>query len=373
MSKELERMKEIEERKEELRKEVAEGKADEERLAAIKKEAEDLAKEQGAIRARMVLDEQLTPAAVPEQKSKRQKAADKFRSENRMSIPMFKEGRTILVSSGKLVTPTATATEIGDLPSVISSIVDDIETIDATGTGAWTFPYKTADATTEDVTEGEKIGGTGAAFDNITIGPSEWGVLDEVSNQVKRMTNIAYASAVQNSAYLALRKKAKEKITAAILASKLTETVYGVTIDADYVRSVVLGFDSDESVAGGTKMYLNKADLQKIGKVRGTNEKKALFEIKFTDENNGQIVDGGTVIPFSINSSVPEGTQIYGQPKTVKMLLWGDYEVSTDEGGDYFKRNMMGVRGLATAGADLVKLKGMQLIKQGAKPSESQG
>ena len=114
-------------------------------------------------------------------------------------------------------------------------------------------------------------------------------------------------------------------------------------------------------------MYLCKADLQKIGAIRGTNEKKAVFEITFTDENNGQIKDGGTVIPFSINSSVPEGTQLYGQPKSIKMLLWGDYEVSTDDGGEYFKKGLLGVRGDCTGNADLTVLGGMQIIKQASE------
>lgn len=367
MTRELERMKEIEERKTELRKEIADGKADEKRLAEIRKEAEELSREQEELRSKMELNEQLAPASGQDQTRKKQKAtsaADNFRKTNRMSIPMFKENRAVLVSSGKLAAPTVVSTEIGELPQVISSIVDDVDTIDATGTGEWTFPYKTEDAEADEVTEGETVGGTGAKFDKVAIGPSEWGVLDEVSNQVNKMTNIAYASAVQNSAYLALRKKAKEKITNAILNSGLVEKRTGIKIDHDYVRTVVLGFGSDESVAGGTKLYINKADLAALGKVRGANEKKALFEIEFDDENNGTIKDGGTVMPFSINSTVPVGTQIYGQPKAVKMLLWGDYEVSTDQGGDYFKRNMMGVRGLAMAGADLVKHHGMQLIKQ---------
>lgn len=370
MTREMERMKEIEARKAELLKEIGEGKADETRLAEIKDEANRLSKEQEELRAKMDLNDMLKPAAVTEQRSKEQKsvsAADEFRKTNRMNIPMFKENRALLVSSGKLATPTAVSTEIGALPEVVSSIVDDVETIDATGTGTWEFPYKKTGAVATDVTEGQAIGGTGSSYDKTSIGPSEWGVIDEVSNQVNKMTNVAYASAVQNSAYLGLRKKGKEKITAAILASDLAEKRTGIKLDQDYVRSVVLGYDSDESVAGGTKLYINKKDLAVLGKVRGTNEKKALFEIAFTDENNGTIKEGGTVINFSLNSSVPEGTQIYGQPKTVKMLLWGDYEVSTDQGGDYFKRNMMGVRGLATAGAGLTVYHGMQIIKQAAE------
>ena len=133
------------------------------------------------------------------------------------------------------------------------------------------------------MTEGQKIGGTGYATDKVSIGPNEWGVLDEVSNQVNKMTNVAYASAVQNSAYLGLRKKGKEKITAAILASKLAETKAGIPLDQNYVRTVVLGFDADESVAGGTKLYINKEDIQPLQlylrKVLTANNAQALMDM----------------------------------------------------------------------------------------------
>ena len=127
---------------------------------------------------------------------------------------------------------------------------------------------------------------------------------------------------------------------------------------------MVLGYDADESVASGCKLYINKADLITLGKVRGTQDKKPLYEITFTDANNGTIKEGGMAVPFSINSTVPAGQQIYGQPHNVKFLMWGNYEVSTDDGGDYFKRNMLGIRGLATANAVLAKKNGMQLINQ---------
>ena len=57
------------------------------------------------------------------------------------------------------------------------------------------------------------------------ITPKEWGVLDEVSrNQVAKMTDANYTASVQNSAYLALRRMARDKIVAAVKASDLTET-----------------------------------------------------------------------------------------------------------------------------------------------------
>lgn len=369
MSKDMQRLKEITQRKVELRKEIAEGKASDERLAEIRKEAETLSSEEVEIRSRIELMNSLESKPIAGGSNPGASAADNFRMTNRMIIPMFKENRALLVSSGKLATPTAVATEIGELPQVISTIADDVQVIDATGTGSWKFPYKTGDASAVDVVEGEEIGGTGATFDFVEIGPGEWGVLDEVSNQVSKMSNVAYASAVQNSAYLALRKVTKEKVTKAILASPLAEKIGGLTIDQDYLRTLALGYSGDETVLGSAKLYLCKSDLLKLGKIRGT-DKKALYEIKFTDTNNGTITEGGLVVPFSLNSTLEEGKQLYGQPQTVKLMLWGDYEVKTDEGGGYFRRNMLGIRGLATAGTDLTVKNGMQIITQAATPQE---
>lgn len=308
-------------------------------------------------------DQAQARAAAPAVSPLETRAAE-FVAHNSMSIPMFVENRSVLVSSGKLALPTAAANQIGELPTVVSSIVDDVEVIDATGTGAWTFPYRKTDGVAADVTEGSTIGGTPGTFDKVTINPEVWGILDEISNQVKKMTPVNYQQSVQNNAYLALRRKARNEIVTNVLASTLLESITGMALDATYVRKLVLGYDADESVAGDAKLYINKADLQTLGAVRGTNEKKAVYEIEFTDANNGTIKDGAMLVPFSICAALTAGTQLYGNPKTIKMLMWDNYEVSTDEGGDYFKRNMLGIRGVQTAGADLAVWHGMQKIVQ---------
>lgn len=366
------RLGEISARKAEIRKEVSErGKElNPDEIEAFNTEVDTLNVEEAQLRSRVDLTGKLgEPETLPEQtrtgKTKIKERAENFRASGVLKIPMFYNERSLLVSSGKLATPTAVSTEIGDLPSAVSSIVDDVYITDATGTGAWDFPYKTTDAVAASVTEGSTIGGTGAEYDKVTIQPGTWGVLDEVSNQVSKMTDVAYAANVQASAHLALRREARNRIVSAVLASTLAETK-NRAIDADYLRGIVLGFGADDSVGGGTKLYLNRNDLYLIGKVRGTNEKRPLYDIQFTDETSGTITEGGMTVPFGLTSILDDGVQLYGQPKSVRMLLWGDYEISTDEGGDYFKRNMTGIRGLATAGVDLVVYHGMQIIKQAA-------
>lgn len=308
-------------------------------------------------------DQAQARAAAPAVSPLEARAAD-FVAHNSMRIPMFVEGRSVLVSSGKLALPAAAYEQVGELPNTVCSIVDDVEAIDATGTGSWDFAYRKTDAAAAAVTEGSAVAGTAGTFDHVTISPAVWGILDEVSNQVKKMTPVAYEQSVRNNAYLALRREARNKIVTAVIASTLTEAVTGMALDATYIRKLVLGYDGDETVAGNAKLYINKADLQTLGAVRGTNEKKAVYDIEFSDPNNGTIKDGGMVVPFCICAGLTTGTQLYGNPRTIKMLMWDNYEVTTDDGGDYFKRNMLGVRGLQTAGADLTVWHGMQKITQ---------
>ena len=41
------------------------------------------------------------------------------------------------------------------------------------------------------------------------------------------------------------------------------------------------------------------------------------------------------------------------------MPMWDNYSIETDEGGEFFKTNMVGIRGIQTANADLCAKNGM--------------
>lgn len=369
MTKEQERLHEIAQRKAELLTEVGKPDTTTERLAQIKTEADTLAHEEAELRSRLDLAGQLKPQEPQDRTgapSRLEARANTLRATGCMSMPLFWQQRSLLVSSGSVAMPTAVATEIGELPAAMSSIVDDVEAIDATGTGSWRFPYKKTDAVAAAHAEGSAYAGTGATYGYVDAAPADWGVLDEISEMVGRMTNVAYMTSMQSSAYLALRRYAKNAIVKAVLDSSLLETRNSVALDATYLRNVVLNFGADESVGGGTKLYLCKADLATLGAVRGTNEKKPVFEIAFTDENNGTIKDGGLSVSFSILSDLTAGQQLYGQPRSIKLPMWGPYQIRTDNGGEYFQRGMIGIRANAQANAVLAVYHGMQLIKQAA-------
>lgn len=275
------------------------------------------------------------------------------------------ETRAVL-GTGKIAKP-GKAGGVNGMAEVASDIVDDVNAIELTGNGSWTVGYEKTGAVAAAVTDGSAVAGTASTYDTVTINPAEWGVFDTVSNQVKKMTPVNYLNAVEDAAVIALRAEASNKIVAAVKASALVEERKGVALDATYIRNLVLNFRANKK-KGGVMLYIAQADLATLGNVRGTNEKKAVYEIVF-DANtttSGTIKDGGTAVRFRVLDQLTAGEQLFGQPGAIDMPMWDGYEISTDEGGEFFKKNQIAVRGLQTAGADLVAWHAMQLIKQSA-------
>lgn len=297
-----------------------------------------------------------TPASTPAPAapSAEETRANAFRETGRLEV------RTLL-GSGTIAKPSRVG-GISGLAEVASGIVDDVNAIALTGNGSWIAAYKATDAAAAAVTDGQTIGGTASTYNYVTISPAEWGILDAISNQVKKFTSLDYMSAIENSALIALRAYASTQIVNAITSSSLKQAKT-YALNADYLRNLVLGFRSIEG-KGPVCLYIAAADLATLGAVRGTNEKAALYSFAFDagSTTSGVISEGGLAIRFRVLDQLTPGTQLFGQPGTVDMPMWDNYQISTDEGGEYFQKNLIGIRGLQTANADLVAKYGMQVV-----------
>lgn len=291
--------------------------------------------------------------------------------ENRSGAEIFAAtGKTemrAVLASGNIAKPSKASSDVNGLAAIADSIVDDVNAITLSGTGSWIAAYKATDATAAATTDGSQVGGTGGSastpstFNYVTITPAEWGVLDEISKQVKKMSPTDYDTAVKDSALIALRYVASQKIISAVAASGLKKsTTYA--LDEKFVRSCALGFRAIPG-KGPVKLYLTQNDLITLGDIRGTHDKKPVYEISYGDDTNtwGTIKDGALAVTFRILDGLSDGTQYFGQPKTIDMPMWDNYQIETDEGGDYFKRNVMGIRGIQTANAGLVAKYGMSV------------
>ena len=270
-----------------------------------------------------------------------------------------------IVSTGKIVKPTTAKRDVSGLGETGNGIVDDVNAVMLNGSGSYTVPLKTARAKAGDATEGKAPVSTAPDFDYVTINPAEWATLDEVSKLVAKLSPVDYLSAVENSAVEALRDKACEKIVTELLTDAHIEKKAGIPLDQNYLRTIVLGYRPIKN-KGASKLYLSQADLAVLGKVRGANEKKPVFDIEFDTGTvlSGTMKDGGLAVPFRVIDDLPDGSQLYGQPMNIDMPMWGNYEVSTDEGGKFFENRTIGVLGTQLAGSALTAVNGMQLITQ---------
>lgn len=288
------------------------------------------------------------------------------------------ESRAVLVSGGNIATPTG-VDGINDMFNSVSSIVDLVKVVDCKGMSSNKVAYMSTRPTAGTKTEGAAASTSEPKFDFTTITPTSYGLVSYVSDQIKKQSPLNYEAKINDAAKVALREKTASIITNAIKASTLNAAVNGSVvsgkgvIDATTLRKLVLAYGGNENVEGNAYLFLNKADLIAFGDVRGTNEKKAVYEIipNASNPNTGVIKDGGLAVNYCINSNcatfagtaqpASSGanlvTMFYGQPTNCELDLFGDYEVKVSE--DYkFAENMLTIRGQVDAGAGVIKEEG---------------
>lgn len=291
--------------------------------------------------------------------------AEKFAATRKTSVNA-EETRAVLVSSGTIATPTE-VNGINENGFVgVSSIIDLVKVVNCEGMGKNRVAYTKTDAVAAEQTEGGAAGGTGTTFGFVDISPESVAVLDAISKQTKKQSPLQYEAKVREKAMLALRKEAARIVTEKVLASTLVTTQTLAALDQNAVRDIALNYGGDEGVEGAAYLFINKADLHTLGKVRGAQEKKAVFEVApDANGNTGTITDGGTSIKYCINKNVPVGTMLYGNPKNIELDLFSNYEIAVSE-DFYFDKLMDAIRGDVELGADVVAQGGIVKITVGA-------
>ena len=290
----------------------------------------------------------------------RQAQAQKFIETRRTQIDNT-ELRAVLVSSGKVLTPTGTDGINDNGFAKVSSILDLVKVENCQGMGSNKIAYQVDDAVAALQTEGGAAVSSNPTFDFVTITPQSVAVLGAISKQAKKQTPLQYEAKVKDSAMVGLRKQAAKIVTDAVVASTLTTPLTGVkAIDAQTLRTIAFNYGGSEGVDGEAWLFLNKADLIKFGDARGSNEKKAVYEITPSagNPNTGTIKDGGLVVNYCINSNLPAGTMIYGNPRNIELDIFSNYEIAVSE-DFYFDKLMDAIRGDVELGADVVAKDGL--------------
>ncbi|MDD5526337.1 MAG: phage major capsid protein [Candidatus Omnitrophica bacterium] len=376
------RLAEIKERKAAILEEL--NGADQEKLTALNAEADALNTEEKELRSKMDLKGKIKPVADEATEDR----AAKFARDGRMAIPVS-ETRSTLLSGGKIATPTGVG-GIGEPQNILSSIIDMITVEDLTGMGSYKEAFVSAWQTAGAGTEGTVANTSDPTFKIAVINPFDIDVVSYVSKQIKKQSPLLYEEKVRKGALIALKKKAVSYIiggdgatepfgiynaadsAAAALCEELDVT--SSTIDEGTLRKIVFAYGGDENVGAGAKLFLHKNDLIAFGDVRGTSEKKAVYEIipDGSNPNIGIIKDGGLSVPYVLCSDVTAlsdstyndadiPTMIYGNPANYKLGLFGDFEVAVSD--DYkFGEGLLTVRGEVVLGGNVVADKGFLIV-----------
>lgn len=276
----------------------------------------------------------------------RNAAAAKFAESGKMTIKN-EETRAMLVSSGKIATPTGVNDTINELNKAGSAIIDLVDVQDCTGMGANTIAYEYTAPVGGVTVEGETYAEGDTVTDFVTTQPTKVTTISYISEETRKLTPLAYEALVRKNAMHALRKKVTEIIIDKIVASELSVKKEDITaIDAKTLRTLALAYGGEDEVEGNAILALNKATLAALGDVRGTNEKKALYEITpdASNPNTGVIQEGGISVKYVLNAKLGNNVFVYGQPKKFELDLFGDYEVKVSE--DFkFDKGLLAVRG----------------------------
>lgn len=303
--------------------------------------------------------------------------AKKFASTKRTSIATT-QLRAALVSSGKLATPTAVSGINDTVGAKHSSIIDLVKIVDCGGMGSNKVAYIDTDAdAAAEHTEGSAATAKEATFGYVEITPKTLATYAQISEQAKNQTPLQYEAKVQEQALISLRKAAVKLVISKLKASTLNKAVDASVssakkgiLDENTLTDFLLEYGGDESVVGEAMLFLNKKDLRAIGKIRGTQDKKKVYEIvpDGSNPNVGIIKDGGLAIKYCICSelaacvdtaqgSAAIPTMFYGNPQCLELDLFTDYQVKVSE-EFAFTSLMDTILGSVTLGADVVAKNG---------------
>ena len=307
-------------------------------------------------------------------------------------LPQSAVEKSVTLATGTLAQPTGAGTNIRDpLGNGVGAIIDQVYVQDLTGMSAFLEPYVISELDAKGAKVATAAGTARTASSDPTFGvakiaPYELTTTSYVDRNIGRLTPANYYAKVFAMAIRALRRSTVKMIfngdgqaTNEMFGIKTAKNVAGNAIyatkevsavDADLLTNLMFAYGGDEMLGGSCRLYLNKADLLALGKLRGTNEKRRLFDIvpDVGNPNTGTIREGGTIVPYSIASNLTalsgssQGsaaiqTMVYGDPMNYELGLFGDYTVRVDESVKAVER-MYTILGDAMVGGNLIVDKG---------------
>lgn len=362
------RLAQIQERAAQILKELESAELTDEQMTALEEEQRSLAAEADSIKRKMNITgklKEMSSENEPDQMRGSEETAEqralKVKTEGKMTIGASEvrsaiNQRSTTIATDTILKPTKSGDEIRDNLNPVSSIIDQVSVVDATGASAYEEAYVKAESEASERTDGSaNANPSDPTFRVAKLPASLINVTSYVSKNIQRVSPLAYEAKIKSLALKALRRKITDIIvngndeTFGIKTATNTKSeaifktleVENATFGPNTLSDIVFAYGGNDELGGNARLFLTKADLQAFGKVRGTNEKKALYEITPDSQNPniGTIKEGGLIVPYTICSGLTAlagatqddeddiQTMLYGDPANFELALFGDYSI----------------------------------------------
>ncbi len=408
-------LKELNEKKEELRKKLENAKPEE--LAEIRKEIEELKdveveeEKTGEMDERNLLKGAIEDLEKRNIKPSNAKIIEKPNKEERKveeekiieeRAKELKEGkavkiafdsaeqRSVAVSGGTILVPKKYKNEISESFNAVSGIVDMLNTVPLNGGESYSVAFEKGYGEGDYTTEGGEYKDIDVDTDYVETGRAKITSYIEVTKEVKKLPAAAYLALISKRVTSSIKKKIGAQ---AIVGAGTTNTIKGIynadtkvmptedgtsdielaEIDADTLNEITFAYGGNEDVEAPQTLILSKDDLKAFAKVKTPDGKFVYSITKNGARGTISYKDGGLAVPFVINSAcnsiskatttVGKYTMIYGSLMDFELPVFSDLEVQ--ESTDYqFKKGMICYRADAIVGGTVSKYNGFVRVKK---------
>lgn len=321
----------------------------------------------------------------------REKAGNDLKDRRVVKSPLsiFGELRAVTIGGtssalSSIVVPTFSATTINPDFPVVSSLVDSVAHLSLDGGESFNQPFITGIDAGDYTGEGENAATAETQFDYAEIHKTKITAYAEITEELERLPNAAYADTVFQNIRTSIRKTLAKEI---LVGSGNNNQIVGIfsnkataidsntdlelsAIDDKTLDEIVYHYGGDEEVEDPAVLILNKFDLMAFAKVR-TSTKQKFYDIQLN--GNGGTISG---VPFIINSACKalmavSGTSAgnycmaYGSLSNYQLVEFSQMLVKKSE--DYkFLQGMTAFRGAAWFGGNVVRRNGFLRVKKAA-------
>lgn len=300
------------------------------------------------------------------------------------------EQRSVTVSGGTILVPKKYKNEISESFNAVSGIVDMLNTVPLNGGESYSVAFEKGYGEGDYTTEGGEYKDIDVDTDYVETGRAKITSYIEVTKEVKKLPAAAYLALISKRVTSSIKKKIGAQ---AIVGAGTTNTIKGIynadtkvmptedgtsdielaEIDADTLNEITFAYGGNEDVEAPQTLILSKDDLKAFAKVKTPDGKFVYSITKNGARGTISYKDGGLAVPFVINSAcnsiskatttVGKYTMIYGSLMDFELPVFSDLEVQ--ESTDYqFKKGMICYRADAIVGGTVSKYKGFVRVKK---------